>query len=145
MLIHTRHDMLMPRCAVALRSSVQNGMVVAWHRCGMACVNQTGKTQSKPLAAEHGMDTAWERHGMCELACKLPSNLYISSSPFYYKDLPTSSSFITASSQKETHNFQYYDSLIHDCAHKITVIETLSGFKNPMNPKCHFLTRMFIN
>jgi hypothetical protein len=66
----------MPRCAVALRIRFQNGTVVAWHGRGMACVNQTrphcvnqmGKTQSKPLAARTGMGTAWERHGMCELA-----------------------------------------------------------------------------
>jgi hypothetical protein len=52
--------------AVAFRSRFQNGMVVAWHGCGMACVKQThphcvnqmGKTQSKPLAAEHGIETA---------------------------------------------------------------------------------------
>jgi hypothetical protein len=79
MLIHTWHAMPMPRCAVALRRHYQNGMVVAWHgrsRGGMACVNQTrphcvnqmGKTQSKPLAARHGRGTAWARHGMCELA-----------------------------------------------------------------------------
>jgi hypothetical protein len=67
MLIHTCRTMPMPRCAVALRSHFQNGIVVAWHGRGMACVNQTrphcvnqvGKTQSKPLS---------ERHGMCELA-----------------------------------------------------------------------------
>jgi hypothetical protein len=76
MLIYTYHAMPMPRCAVALRVRFQNGMVVAWHGRGMACVNQTrphcvnqmGKTQSKPLAAWHGRGTAWERHGMCELA-----------------------------------------------------------------------------
>jgi hypothetical protein len=73
----------MPRCAVALRSRFQNGMVVTWHGRGRACVNQTrphcvnqsGKTQSKPLAARHGkgngMGSAWERHGMCELALSL--------------------------------------------------------------------------
>jgi hypothetical protein len=41
-------------------------MVVAWHRHGMACVNQMGKTQSKPLAARHGR----EQHCMCELALR---------------------------------------------------------------------------
>jgi hypothetical protein len=54
----------MPRCAVALKSRFQNGMVVAWHGRGMACVNQTrphcvnqiGKTQSKPLVERHGHD-----------------------------------------------------------------------------------------
>jgi hypothetical protein len=30
------------------------------------CVNQVGKTQSKPLAERHDRGTAWERHGMCE-------------------------------------------------------------------------------
>ena len=47
----------------------QNGMVGAWHGHGMAsvnqtwphCVNQMGKTHSKPLASLHGM--AGERHG----------------------------------------------------------------------------------
>ena len=45
-------------------------MVGAWHGHGMAsvnqtrphCVNQTGKTYSKPLAARHGSGTAWARH-----------------------------------------------------------------------------------
>jgi hypothetical protein len=81
------HVMPMPRCAVALRSRFQNGMVMAWHGRDMVCVNQTrphcvnqmGKTQSKPLAARHGRGTAWERHGMCELALK-PSAVRI---PFF--------------------------------------------------------------
>jgi hypothetical protein len=63
--------MPMPRCAVALRSRFQNGMIVAWLRRGVAfvtqtrphCVNQMGKTQSNPLAARHGMGTAWTRRG----------------------------------------------------------------------------------
>jgi hypothetical protein len=52
----------MPRCAVALKSCFQNGMVVARQGRGMACVNQTNqmeKTQSKPLAAGHGWGAAW--------------------------------------------------------------------------------------
>jgi hypothetical protein len=57
------------------------GMAGERHRNGMACVNQTrphcvnemGKTQSKPLAERHGMwvlafNAAGKRHGMCELA-----------------------------------------------------------------------------
>ena len=81
-LVHTRHAMSMPRSdhAVLLKITAQhdrqetavlccglekNGMVGAWH--GMAsvnqtrlhCVNQMGKTNSKPLAA---------RHAMCESA-----------------------------------------------------------------------------
>jgi len=32
------------------------------------CVNQMGKTHSKPLAARHDRETAWARHVMCESA-----------------------------------------------------------------------------
>jgi hypothetical protein len=53
------HAMPMSRCAVALRSRFQNGIVVAWHWRGMAirwhCVNEMGKTQYKPLAERHGI------------------------------------------------------------------------------------------
>jgi hypothetical protein len=67
--------------AVALRGRFQNGIFVAWQGNGMACVNQTrprcvnqmGKTQSKPLVERHGRGTAWERHGMCESAFNVPS------------------------------------------------------------------------
>jgi hypothetical protein len=38
------------------------------------CVNQMGKTQSKPLAERHGRGTAWERHGMCEPALTRQGN-----------------------------------------------------------------------
>jgi hypothetical protein len=72
-----------PCCAVALR---ENGMVRARHGRGMAsvnqtrsrCVNQMGKTHSKPLAARHGRGTAWARHehGMLcvnqPLHCRIP-------------------------------------------------------------------------
>jgi hypothetical protein len=61
------HAAPVPRCAVAFRSRFQNSLVVAWHGRGMACVNQTrphcvnqmGKTQSKPLGG-----TAWQANGM---------------------------------------------------------------------------------
>jgi hypothetical protein len=51
-------------------------MVRAGHGRGMAsvnhtrahCVNQMGKTHSKPLASRHGRGTAWARHAMCESA-----------------------------------------------------------------------------
>ena len=59
----------------------KNGMVRAWHGHGMAsvnktrtrCVNQIGKTHSKPLAALYGNDmgAAWERHAMCESALRI--------------------------------------------------------------------------
>jgi hypothetical protein len=70
-LIYTCHAAPMPRCAMALRNRFQVGMVVARHERGMACVNQTrphcvnqmGKTQSKPFAARHGSGIAWARHG----------------------------------------------------------------------------------
>ena len=56
----------------------KNGMVGAWDGHGMASVNQTRphhvnemrKTHSKPLAAQHGRETAWARHAMCESAFK---------------------------------------------------------------------------
>ena len=32
------------------------------------CVNQMGKTHSKPLAGRHGRGMAWARHAMCESA-----------------------------------------------------------------------------
>jgi len=49
----------------------KNGMVRSWHGHGMAsvkqtrphCVNQMGKTYSKPLATRRGRGTAWTRHG----------------------------------------------------------------------------------
>ena len=58
-----------PCCAVTLRRR-------AWHGRGMArvnqtrphCVNEMGRTHSKPLAARHGRGTAWARHAMCESA-----------------------------------------------------------------------------
>jgi hypothetical protein len=63
-------------CAVLCRGLEKKGMVRAWHGRGMAnvnqtrphCVNQMGKTHSKPLAARHGRGTAWARHAMCESA-----------------------------------------------------------------------------
>jgi len=55
---------------VLCRGLEKNGMVAAWHGHGMAivkqtwphCVNQMGKTHSKPLAAgeRHGRDMGTE-------------------------------------------------------------------------------------
>ena len=86
-LIHACHAMPMPSSdhAVFLKATIEherlwtavlycglekNSMVGAWHGHGMAsvnqtqlhCVNQMGKTHSKPLAARHGRGTAWTRH-----------------------------------------------------------------------------------
>jgi hypothetical protein len=69
----------MPRCAVALRSLFQNGMVVAWHGRDMACVNETRphcvnqKERHNLNPSPHGM--AGERHGMCELALNVSSEM----------------------------------------------------------------------
>ena len=62
----------------------KNGMVRAWNVHGMAsvnrtrphCVNQMGKTHSKPLAARHGRGTAWarDRHSMLCMNRPLPSD-----------------------------------------------------------------------
>jgi hypothetical protein len=64
--------------AVLCRGLEKKGMVRAWHGRGMGmasvnqtrthCVNEMGKTYSKPLAARHGRGTAWARHAMCESA-----------------------------------------------------------------------------
>ena len=40
------------------------------------CVNQMGKTYSKPLAARHGRGTAWALHAMCESAFTLLLHTY---------------------------------------------------------------------
>jgi len=69
--------------AVLCRGLEKNGMVRAWHGRGMAsvnrtrphCVNQMGKTHSKPLAAQPGRGTAWTRHAMCESTFISPSIL----------------------------------------------------------------------
>jgi hypothetical protein len=96
-LIHTCHAMPMTCSdhAVLLKATAQhgrlstavlscglekNGMVGAWNGHGMAsvkqtrpyCVNQMGKTHSKPLAARHGRGTAWARHGNGMLRVNLP-------------------------------------------------------------------------
>ena len=55
-------------------------MVKAWHGHGVArvnqtrphCVNQMGKTHSKPLAARHGRGSAWARHGNGMLCVNRP-------------------------------------------------------------------------
>jgi hypothetical protein len=77
MLIHTCH------AHAALCRGLEKSLS-GRHGRGMACVNQTrshsvnqmGKTHSKPLAARHGRGTAWERHGMCELALRFPFVLF---------------------------------------------------------------------
>ena len=82
-------------CAVLLKATAQhsrlsttvlccglekNGMVGAWHGHGMAsvnqtrphCVNQIGKTHSKPLEARHDWGMAWARHGKGMLCVNRP-------------------------------------------------------------------------
>jgi len=57
--------------AVLCRGLEKNGMVRAGHGHGMAsvnrtwphCVNQMGKTHSKPLVARHGRGKAWTQQG----------------------------------------------------------------------------------
>jgi hypothetical protein len=61
------HTVPLPRPAVALRDCFQNGIFVAWQGNGTACVNRTaphcvnqmGKTQSKPLVERDVRGTAW--------------------------------------------------------------------------------------
>jgi hypothetical protein len=60
-------------------------MVRAWHGRGLAsvnqtrphCVNQKGKTHSKPVAARHGRGTAWARHATCESAFSFPTTVLL--------------------------------------------------------------------
>jgi len=60
-------------------------MVRAWHGHGMAsvnqtrthCVNQMGKTHSKPLTARHGRGMAWARHAMFESAFNIAWHITI--------------------------------------------------------------------
>ena len=60
-----------PCCVMALRRTAWSKHGMTRHAHGMAsvnqtrphCVNQMGKTHSKPLAARHGRGTAWARHG----------------------------------------------------------------------------------
>jgi hypothetical protein len=52
--------------------------MVCVNQTRLHCVNQMGKTQSKPLAERHDRETAWERHGMCESAlrgCRFSCNV----------------------------------------------------------------------
>jgi len=61
---------------VLCRGLEKNGMIGARYGHGIGgvnqtrphCVNQIGKTHSKPLAARNGRGTAWTRHAMCESA-----------------------------------------------------------------------------
>jgi hypothetical protein len=94
MLIRTCH--VHPALCRGLEKSLSEGQVLALHRHDMTCVNQTqpqcvnqmGKTQSKPLAA---------RHGMCELAFThgfvgTPVLCFICSVRNIWKCLPNASS-----------------------------------------------------
>jgi hypothetical protein len=83
-LIYTCHAMPMPRCAVALRSRFQKGMVMERerYRRGMAwrgmCESNTSllcKSNRKDTILNL-KGTAWERHGMCELALSLLKHGY---------------------------------------------------------------------
>jgi len=67
--------------AVLCRGLEKNGMVRAWHGRSMArsvnqtrmhCVNQMGKTHSKPLAAWDGRGMAWVQHGHGMLCLNRP-------------------------------------------------------------------------
>jgi hypothetical protein len=66
----------MLRCALALRSPFQNGMVVEWYRRSTACESNmsalcTSNGKENDLNPwQHGMGMKWEQHGMCELALK---------------------------------------------------------------------------
>jgi hypothetical protein len=64
--VFSRRSMIIHSCHGA-EESLSDRQVVAWQGRGMVCVNQTrpycvnqmGKTQSKPFLARHGRGTAW--------------------------------------------------------------------------------------
>jgi hypothetical protein len=89
MLTLTCHAAPMVHYAGAFRSLFQNGgrgMARAWHGLGMACVNQTwphcvnqmGKTQTKPLATWRG------EHSMCELALWVLNSCILNNHTVYW-------------------------------------------------------------
>ena len=62
-------------CAMALRRtawSEQSMGMESVNQTRLHCVNQMGKTHSKPLVARHGRGTAWAQHAMCESALMPP-------------------------------------------------------------------------
>jgi len=69
--------------AVLCRCLENNGMVRAWHGRSMAsvnqtwphCVNQMGKTHSKPLVVQRGRGTAWAWHAMFESALRVTTHV----------------------------------------------------------------------
>ena len=69
-----------PCCAVALRRTAWHGMASV-NQTRPHCVNQMGKTHSKPLAARYGkgndMGAVWARHAMCDSAFKAYRFLYV--------------------------------------------------------------------
>jgi hypothetical protein len=91
-LIHTCHAMPMPCSDHAVLLTARpccglekNGMVGTWHGHAMAsvnqtrphCVNQMGKTHSKPLASRHDRGTAWTRHGNGMLCVNRPKKVVL--------------------------------------------------------------------
>ena len=65
-----------PCSAVALRRTArsEHGMTSV-NQTRPHCVNQMGKTHSKPLAARHGRGTAWARHGNGMLCVNRPQDV----------------------------------------------------------------------
>ena len=57
-----------PCCAVALVRAGHGRGMASVNQTRPQCVNQMGKTRSKPLEAWHCRVTAWARHAMCESA-----------------------------------------------------------------------------
>ena len=50
------------------------------------CVNQMGKTHSKPLAVWHDRGTAWARHAMCESALNERQSVQSECGPADFKE-----------------------------------------------------------
>jgi hypothetical protein len=108
-LIHACHAHATLCCGLEKSLSEWHGCGMAWHGRGMArvtqarphCVNQMGKTRSKPLVARHGRGPAWERHDMRELALYPGRCLCGAGIVFLWDFLPHISLFV-ATIQKTT-------------------------------------------
>ena len=63
----------LPSYAVALRRTAWSGHgMESVNQTRPHCINQMGKTNSKPLAARHGRGKAWARHGHGMLCVNRP-------------------------------------------------------------------------
>jgi len=81
------------------------------------CVNQMGKTHSKPLAARHGRGMAWAWHGHGMLCVNRPLDCPVSSGCFYR--LLTDSTKTWSADREEVRNFYCSTNWMKDFGWKV--------------------------